>query len=94
MSASITSTHNKVPARTDRAKPCGLTAYAARRTATSGTRPLPPGERTLPQHKWTSSLLPAKALDAYAALIVDGEAFTPLETWGDTTLGMVTGNNR
>jgi len=48
----------------------------------------------LPQHKWTSSLLPAKALDAYAALIVDGEAFTPLETWGDTTLGMVTGNNR
>jgi len=57
----------------------------------------PPGRAwrpARPQDKWTPSLLPARALDAYAALIVEGEAFTSLETWGDTTLGMVTGNNK
>ena len=47
-----------------------------------------------PQDKWTPSLLPAAALDIYSALLGGGEMFTPLETWGDTTLGMVTGNNK
>lgn len=46
-----------------------------------------------PEAKWTGSLLSTEALTAYAAL-AKGGSFTPLETWGDTTLGMVTGNNR
>jgi hypothetical protein len=45
------------------------------------------------EDKWTPSLLPADALSAYTALSCS-EAFTVLETWGDTTLGMVTGNNK
>lgn len=43
--------------------------------------------------KWTPSLLSADALTAFATLTA-GEDFTTLETWGDTTLGMVTGANR
>lgn len=35
----------------------------------------------------------SEALGAYAGLHA-GDGFTVLETWGDTTLGMVTGNNR
>lgn len=46
-----------------------------------------------PQDKWTPSLLSTEALTAYTGLVTSG-AYTPLETWGDTTLGMVTGNNR
>ncbi len=46
-----------------------------------------------PEAKWTGSLLSTEALAVYGAL-ARGEHFTPLETWGDTTLGMVTGNNR
>ncbi|EWS99698.1 methyltransferase [Intrasporangium oryzae NRRL B-24470] len=42
--------------------------------------------------KWTPSLLPHAAFDAYTTL-VSGDGFTDLEEWGDTTLGMVTGNN-
>jgi adenine-specific DNA methylase len=45
-----------------------------------------------PADKWTPSLLSEGALGAYNALLAD--AFTPLQTWGETTLGMVTGNNR
>ena len=48
---------------------------------------------TDPQGKWTPSLLSADALDVYSGLLAD-ERFTILETWGDTTLGMVTGNNK
>ncbi|AJM78174.1 Eco57I restriction-modification methylase domain-containing protein [Rathayibacter toxicus] len=47
---------------------------------------------TNPSDKWTPSLLSSDALGAYNALLE--ESFTPLETWGETTLGMVTGNNR
>ena len=50
-------------------------------------RPIPPGG------KWTASLLTSETLSAYSSLLA-GDAFTPLETWGDTTLGMVTGNNK
>lgn len=49
-----------------------------------------------PQHaadKWTPSLMSADALDTYGTLLA-GDRFTRLETWGDTTLGMVTGGNR
>ncbi len=44
--------------------------------------------------KWTPSLMPAAALDIYGQLTGDRATFAPLETWGDTTLGMVTGNNK
>lgn len=47
---------------------------------------------TDPSDKWTPSLLSSDALHAYNALLAD--SFAPMETWGDTTLGMVTGNNR
>jgi adenine-specific DNA-methyltransferase len=43
--------------------------------------------------KWTPSLLSSEALAAYTHL-TSGQDFTVLETWGDTTLGMVTGNNK
>lgn len=43
--------------------------------------------------KWTTALLPAAASDAYARLVAD-PAFTTLHSWGETTLGMVTGANR
>ncbi|MDT0275543.1 N-6 DNA methylase [Blastococcus goldschmidtiae] len=46
-----------------------------------------------PEDKWTPGLLPTDALTAYSALLA-GSGFTDLETWGDTTLGMVTGNNK
>ncbi|WP_091371832.1 N-6 DNA methylase [Geodermatophilus sp. DSM 45219] len=46
-----------------------------------------------PEDKWTPSLLSAGALTAYDSLLA-GPDFTELETWGDTTLGMVTGNNK
>lgn len=44
-----------------------------------------------PSDKWTPSLLKAEALSTYNGLMVNG--FTTLQTWGETTLGMVTGNN-
>lgn len=43
--------------------------------------------------KWTPSLLDRDALEAYS-VAVQSEAFTRLDGWGDTTLGMVTGNNK
>lgn len=46
-----------------------------------------------PEGKWTPSLLSPGALEAYNA-VIRGDAFTGLESWGDTTLGMVSGNNR
>ncbi|GFG68089.1 methyltransferase [Mycobacterium kubicae] len=48
---------------------------------------------TRPEEKWTPSLLSADALTAYTGLL-SGGSFTVLESWGDTTLGMVTGNNK
>lgn len=48
---------------------------------------------TRPEEKWTPSLLSADALSAYTGLLSSG-GFTVLEAWGDTTLGMVTGNNK
>ncbi len=41
--------------------------------------------------KWSASLLSPEAARAYSSAIAKN--FTRLETWGDTTLGMVTGNN-
>ncbi|MDA2889849.1 N-6 DNA methylase [Mycolicibacterium sp. BiH015] len=43
--------------------------------------------------KWSAGLMSAAGLSAFDA-IVGSDAFTSLETWGDTTLGMVTGSNR
>lgn len=46
-----------------------------------------------PAGKWTGSLVDPRALEALAGLAEAGN-FTRLETWGDTTLGIVTGNNK
>jgi adenine-specific DNA methylase len=43
--------------------------------------------------KWTEALLPADAGRIYAEL-TSGSSFETLSAWGDTGLGMVTGNNR
>jgi hypothetical protein len=43
--------------------------------------------------KWTPAMIPVDALDAYA-LAVTHPGLTTLQTWGETTLGAVTGNNR
>lgn len=42
--------------------------------------------------KWTDALAPARAVATLQRL--SGDDFTCLDTWGDSTLGMVTGNNR
>ncbi len=46
-----------------------------------------------PDGKWTPSLMPSDVLDTYVD-IASGDAFGTLHDWGETTLGMVTGNNR
>jgi hypothetical protein len=43
--------------------------------------------------KWTPALLASEALDTYQHLSESGE-FEPLLSWGETSLGSVTGNNR
>lgn len=43
--------------------------------------------------KWTTSLMPGDALEDYKT-VLDAGAFTGLQSWGETTLGMVTGNNK
>lgn len=45
-----------------------------------------------PSGKWTGSLVGAAATEPLTALVASG-AFSFLETWGDTTLGIVTGAN-
>lgn len=58
------------------------------------TGPLP-GRRWRPVDaaaKWVSGLVPDDPVSAVTRA-VDSGAFTPLQAWGDTTLGMVTGNN-
>jgi adenine-specific DNA-methyltransferase len=56
---------------------------------TSARRWTPPSKSA----KWSAGLLSATALSAYDTA-VNSDDFARLETWGDTTLGMVTGNNR
>ncbi len=46
-----------------------------------------------PDAKWTTSLLSVDIARPYSDLS-SGPGFALLEAWGDTTLGMVTGNNR
>jgi adenine-specific DNA-methyltransferase len=46
-----------------------------------------------PSAKWTASVMSANALTAYNE-VSTSTGFGNLETWGDTTLGMVTGNNK
>lgn len=48
---------------------------------------------TDPAAKWTGSIVDPNAVEPLHSLRAQG-AFTDLETWGDTTLGIVTGNNR
>ncbi|MEM5403753.1 HsdM family class I SAM-dependent methyltransferase [Paraburkholderia unamae] len=46
-----------------------------------------------PAGKWTSSLVDPKAIEPLHDLL-QRQVFCNLETWGDTTLGIVTGNNK
>jgi adenine-specific DNA methylase len=46
-----------------------------------------------PAAKWTGSLLDPRALTPINA-VLQGGSFAKLEAWGDTTLGIVTGNNK
>jgi adenine-specific DNA-methyltransferase len=46
-----------------------------------------------PSAKWTRSMLPSSVAQLYVDS-VDDTGFTTLRGWGETTLGMVTGNNR
>jgi adenine-specific DNA-methyltransferase len=46
-----------------------------------------------PEGKWTPSLMSASTLEMYLDVAMS-ESFGILDDWGDTTLGMVTGNNR
>lgn len=46
-----------------------------------------------PDGKWTPSLLSSDSLSVYTHL-TSSDDFCVLEAWGDTTLGMVTGNNK
>lgn len=46
-----------------------------------------------PEAKWSPALLGPSAADAYRELLI-GSAFTELQSWGATDLGMVSGNNR
>lgn len=48
---------------------------------------------TDPAAKWTSGLVDQGAVNPLQGVLRDG-SFTQLETWGDTTLGIVTGNNK
>lgn len=48
---------------------------------------------TDPAGKWTSSIITPGATESLDELLKHG-SFTRLETWGDTTLGIVTGNNK
>lgn len=46
-----------------------------------------------PDAKWSPALLPASAADIYASVVKSAD-FTTLASWGNTDLGMVSGNNR
>lgn len=46
-----------------------------------------------PSEKWTGSIVDPNAVEPLRTLRQNG-AFVDLEDWGDTTLGIVTGNNR
>ena len=46
-----------------------------------------------PADKWTPLLLSTEAFDLYTELLGSG-AYSPLQTWGETSLGIVTGNNK
>lgn len=45
-----------------------------------------------PSERWAGALISGATMDTYDT-VLGGGAYTVLEEWGDTTLGMVTGNN-
>lgn len=65
----------------------------ARNLRALGDPPVTHWRPTDPQAKWTPALLSTEVAEAYAELLKTN-AFTQLEAWGSTDLGMVTGNNR
>lgn len=66
------------------------------RTAADLAADLPTGSSWSPVNpadKWSGSTVSPEAASIYSDLMAGGD-FTPLKTWGETTLGMVTGNNK
>lgn len=62
----------------------------------SGLADLPAPRRWTPPSKsakWSAGMLSASGLKAYARA-VGSDGFATLDRWGETTLGMVTGNNK
>lgn len=57
-----------------------------------GEPPVSHWRPTTPEGKWTPALLSTDVAEAYLELL-RAEAFTQLDSWGGTDLGMVTGNN-
>ncbi|MDH6193874.1 hypothetical protein M2272_000495 [Mycobacterium frederiksbergense] len=74
--------------------PCGHAVIHRARNADSLTSELAQRRWSPrdPADKWVSGLIGSGPVDALHGLHAEGH-FTPLEGWGDTTLGMVTGNN-
>lgn len=66
-----------------------LDGLAAIARATVTSRPWTPTDA---DDKWTEALIPADASTLYTDL-TEGSSFNVLGDWGDTDLGMVTGNN-
>lgn len=76
----------------------GPTHHATIRQAVnaSSLASLAPGQAWTPldpSAKWTGSIVDPRAVDAVQRIRATG-SFVDLEAWGDTTLGIVTGNNR
>lgn len=59
----------------------------------SDTAPISTWRPSTSQGKWTEGLIPASARSVLESL-QPSQGFVPLQRWGETTLGAVTGNNR
>jgi hypothetical protein len=73
------------------AKQCDI--YQARNTADLAAPVVQRWTPVDPDAKWSPSLLTADAVGAYESLAAS-PSFAVLHDWGETTLGMVTGNNK
>jgi len=71
---------------------CELHQFRDAHRLAEATRAVSRWRPTDPEGKWTPALLEPGALGVYRELF-DHEDFTTLQTWGETTLGAVTGNN-
>ncbi len=71
---------------------CELHQFRDARQLAEATRTVSRWRPSDPEGKWTPALLEPGALRVYRQL-AEHEDFTTLQSWGETTLGAVTGNN-